>query len=243
MTAPKPSRAMQAGRVCTICDSWKPWAEFSRSIRGVNGHRSQCRKCFAAAAKARYVPRVRQPERKMCPQCGQEFTYQPTTGPRRVYCSRRCTAAHGEELKLLRNADLPPRQCACGSTDVAGVGKPVCPACQRKISPEAQKRRNDRDRCRTLARYGLTQAEYDGLVKRQRNRCAVCKAGKPGGPPTRNGYWLIDHDHVTGQVRGLLCGKCNAAIGLLQDDPKIIKAAAQYVERHRQMELFSRKAG
>jgi UDP-N-acetyl-D-mannosaminuronic acid transferase (WecB/TagA/CpsF family) len=48
---------------------------------------------------------------------------------------------------------------------------------------------------------------------------------------------------VTGQVRGLLCGKCNSAIGLLGDDPEVIKAAARYVAKHRQMVLFQGKAG
>jgi len=68
----------------------------------------------------------------------------------------------------------------------------------------------------------------------------VCRTDKPGGRKER---WHIDHDHVTGQVRGLLCGKCNSAIGLLQDDPEIIRAAAKYVMKHRQMELMPRKAG
>jgi hypothetical protein len=165
-------------------------------------------------------------------------------GTLRVYCSRKCTAAHGEELKRQRNADLPPRHCACGSTDVAGVGTPVCPACKKdKGSEAAQLARKERERRRTLARYGLTPAEYDSLVKRQRNRCAVCGTTKVGGPPTRNKYWHVDHDHVTGQVRGLLCSKCNTAIGLLQDDPEILAIAARYVAKHRQMELFQRKAG
>jgi hypothetical protein len=87
--------------------------------------------------------------------------------------------------------------------------------------------------------YGLTEAEYDQLVKRHRNRCAICKSGTPGA----RGEWRIDHDHVTGQVRGLLCNNCNSGIGMLQDDPEIIATAARYVAEHRQMELFQRKAG
>jgi Recombination endonuclease VII len=89
------------------------------------------------------------------------------------------------------------------------------------------------------SRYGMEEAEYDRLLARQRSRCAVCKARTPGG----RGEWRIDHDHVTGQIRGLLCNNCNSGIGMLQDDPKILRAAVQYVEQHRQMELFQRKAG
>lgn len=232
------------GRICTICGAWKPWSEFSRSLLGTNGYHARCKKCCCDLMKAKYVPRVRLPVTKTCPQCGEQFTYQPTMGAERTYCSRKCTSAHGEELKRQRGADREPRRCACGSTDVAGVGIPACPDCKKdRRSPAAEQRRKDRERRRTLARYGLTPAEYDGLVKRQRNRCAICRTTKVGGPPTRSGYWHIDHDHVTGQVRGLLCGKCNTAIGLLQDDPDILAAATRYVAKHRQMELFQRKAG
>jgi hypothetical protein len=61
--------------------------------------------------------------------------------------------------------------------------------------------------------------------------------------PNSSGEWCIDHDHVTGQVRGLLCGSCNSGIGLLRDDPGVIKAAARYVAKHRQTEISQRKAG
>lgn len=110
------------------------------------------------------------------------------------------------------------------------VGKPVCPGCRKDPRPGAQAR----ERARTLQSYGLTEAQWDELVKRQENRCAVCRTDKPGG---RGERWHIDHDHVTGHIRGLLCGRCNSAIGMLQDDAAIIMAAALYVTKHRQMEL------
>jgi hypothetical protein len=87
---------------------------------------------------------------------------------------------------------------------------------------------------RRFRRFGITEAELDALLARQKNRCAICKSAKPYG----SGDWQIDHDHVTGQVRGLLCSKCNLALGLLSDDPKVIAAALRYLSRHRQMQLF-----
>lgn len=203
---------------------------------GAGGVRSDCKPCHLEYMRSSYVPRVHEPEQMLCPQCGKQFTRVRTQGQPQVYCSRRCTMAAADERKRQRNANVERRKCACGSTDVAAVGKPVCPACRKDHRPGAQVR----ERARTLRTYGLTEADWDGFVKRQGNRCAVCRTGKPGG---RGERWHIDHDHVTGQVRGLLCGKCNSAIGMLQDDPDVIKAAARYVTRHRQMELFQRKAG
>jgi hypothetical protein len=44
---------------------------------------------------------------------------------------------------------------------------------------------------------------------------------------------VVDHDHVTGKIRGLLCFECNSAIGLHKDDPARMEAAAMYARQHR----------
>ncbi|QOC59453.1 endonuclease VII [Microbacterium phage AnnaLie] len=61
------------------------------------------------------------------------------------------------------------------------------------------------------------QAAWDTQV------CAVCGA--------THKRFHVDHDHATGQVRGLLCGPCNQTLGLMQDDPARLRAAAAYLER------------
>lgn len=215
---------------CSQCGETKPLSEFYRSARGADGVRSQCKDCNRGDVKARYVPRVRSYVRKTCPQCGNEFSYQPTSGPVRVYCSRKCTVAHGEELKIQRNEGRPPRVCACGSTDVARVGKPVCPSCQKDPRSEAARLAlKAREAARRLAAYGLTRAEYEGLVTRQQNRCAICRTATPGG---KGEAWHIDHDHATGVVRGLLCHACNTGLGSFRDKPELLLAAIQYVTAH-----------
>ena len=85
-----------------------------------------------------------------------------------------------------------------------------------------------------LKKYGMTQDDYDRMVARQRNRCAICRR-KWSASDGR--AWSIDHDHVTGQVRGLLCNDCNRALGLFRDDPKILRFAVRYVDQHRQLQL------
>jgi hypothetical protein len=134
--------------------------------------------------------------------------------------------AASEQRKVERNAARGPRRCACGAEVDTPVGKPVCPDCRKDQRPGAQAR----ERIRTLRMYGLTQREWDVLVKRQGDRCAICRTDKPGG---RGERWHIDHDHLTGRVRGLLCHRCNMGVGFFLDDPQIIKAAARYVTRHR----------
>lgn len=78
-----------------------------------------------------------------------------------------------------------------------------------------------------LLKYGLTQADFDALLASQGGVCAICK-GDRNGPGAR---FHVDHCHNSDKVRGLLCGRCNTAIGLLQDNPEIADAAAAYLRR------------
>jgi hypothetical protein len=77
------------------------------------------------------------------------------------------------------------------------------------------------------SQYGITPEEYDEMLAAQGGKCALCETL----PLTKR--LAVDHDHATGQVRGLLCWSCNGAIGLLQDDPALIRKVAVYVERNR----------
>jgi Recombination endonuclease VII len=75
--------------------------------------------------------------------------------------------------------------------------------------------------------YGLTVDDVAGMLAAQRGRCAICRV------QIALENLDIDHDHATGKVRGLLCGRCNPAIGMLKDDPKVIRSAIRYLT-HRQ---------
>lgn len=73
--------------------------------------------------------------------------------------------------------------------------------------------------------YQLTVAGYLRLLEEQRNRCAICNHR-----PQHLRELVIDHNHRTGQVRGLLCSKCNTALGLFRDSPDVLDAAIEYLE-------------
>ena len=77
-------------------------------------------------------------------------------------------------------------------------------------------------------KYGITVADFDAMILSQGNKCAICGDG-PNGNPMH--FPHIDHCHTTNKVRGLLCRKCNHAVGLLKDDPKIFLAGAAYLQR------------
>ena len=72
--------------------------------------------------------------------------------------------------------------------------------------------------------YGLSREEHRRLLEGQNGVCAVCKL------PSRRAL-CVDHCHATRQVRGLLCDKCNTALGLLGDDVLRILAAVAYLNR------------
>lgn len=73
-------------------------------------------------------------------------------------------------------------------------------------------------------RYGLAPEQHAALLAAQGGLCAVCKGA--GG---QRGL-AVDHDHATGRVRGLLCGACNSAIGLLKERPDNFERAVAYLK-------------
>lgn len=72
-------------------------------------------------------------------------------------------------------------------------------------------------------RYGISEVDYLRLFFKQKGICAICKKKSPERKLS------VDHDHETGQIRGLLCQPCNLGIGFLNDDPKNCLFAAQYL--------------
>lgn len=75
--------------------------------------------------------------------------------------------------------------------------------------------------------YGITKDQYDILLESQNYKCKICGIVNSGR--SDKGRLLVDHDHKTGRVRGLLCHPCNAALGLLKDDEKTISKALEYI--------------
>jgi len=133
-----------------------------------------------------------------------------------------------------------------------------CSACARRLSPEAFNRdKKNKDGFYSICRectsakkktayprsypvlltrhrertYGIAAEAFTAMVAAQGNRCAICDKDMGEGRD-RN----VDHDHLTGLVRALLCNRCNGALGLAGDDPERLRAMADYIERYRSVE-------
>lgn len=71
-------------------------------------------------------------------------------------------------------------------------------------------------------RRGLTTQEYEELVQNQKGCCLICDQ------PTKSLH--VDHCHVTGDIRGLLCGNCNRALGMFRDQVDLLERAIKYLK-------------
>ncbi len=133
-------------------------------------------------------------------------------------------AYHNEE-KYQRASEFPTKICGnCGEEkplnefqiDKGIYVRSYCKACDTLMKREAELRR----------RYNLTVEQYQEIYKRQNGRCAICKRDflELSKAP------FVDHDHKTNKVRGLLCTKCNFAIGQLDDSYERCLEAALYLK-------------
>ena len=115
----------------------------------------------------------------------------------------------------------PKRFCKYGH-DTAICGRAKGRGCKECANIAARKRWQDNPAPRRAAmlkyRYGLTQP----LVN-SNSKCAICAGTEK---------LVVDHNHQTKEVRGVLCSKCNHAVGLLKDSSIVCRNAADYLEKH-----------
>lgn len=102
----------------------------------------------------------------------------------------------------------------------------MCHVCTERgrLGPDGRLKRRCKDR-------GITVEQYNVLLEKQFGKCLIC-----GDIPTEKEKQLaIDHCHIKGHVRGLLCMPCNSAIGLLKDNYEVLQKAAAYLKENRKV--------
>lgn len=112
--------------------------------------------------------------------------------------------------------DRPGSEFTKNSSRPGGVSS-WCKGClQRWKSDNPDKVRESRRRSQIKCRYGLTPEQYDQMVEEVGGKCPVClRAPDYAGQPRR---LAVDHDHQTGRIRGLLCWRCNGAVGIIGEE-------------------------
>lgn len=104
---------------------------------------------------------------------------------------------------------------------------------QKYCTPEC--RRVDERKARVAAQrkinYGIDRETYEHMGDEQEWRCAICDEHETR---MRGGVRMslcVDHNHDTGEVRRLLCTRCNSTLGYMKEDPELLRRAAEYLEK------------
>lgn len=163
-------------------------------------------------------------DRKDCPNC-------ETEKPVSEFSKRSKTYADGSVMYASWC-----KACVSHKVTNADYGTCVKDGCDKtakyKGSRKCWKHHKPKKRAKSLRKsrikrlYGITVEQYDAQAEAQDYKCAVC-----GVEDLSDGRRLaVDHNHDTGDVRGLLCSNCNTGIGLLQDSPEVASSAASYLK-------------
>lgn len=112
----------------------------------------------------------------------------------------------------------------------------ICKTCGGVFTPKAPSQLYCSKDCRGKTayyerNYGITERDYRVMLEEQNHKCYLC--GSEGfliGKNNHSEKLAVDHCHATGKVRKLLCHNCNRALGLMKDNPVLLRLAADYVE-------------
>ena len=163
---------------------------------------------------------------KQCSRCGQkkpltDFQIRRRSADgRQVYC-RPCSTVKGREWRgKNRERQRTTDRARYAANPGAGAER------TRRYRKRHPERVSILRRKATLAAHGLTPQNYRAMLEEQDHRCAICQSEDPGH---WSGRFVVDHDHGTRVVRGLLCASCNIGLGYFEDDPARLAAAIAYL--------------
>ncbi|WP_165978653.1 endonuclease VII domain-containing protein [Actinomadura darangshiensis] len=188
---------------CLDCGETKPASDFWRLKSSKDGLAYYCKVCFGLRNSRSY--------RKKQADLGKEtraYRRHSDVPEGMKYCP---------QCKEVKSVDEFGRNRASRS----GLTH-YCRPCHSKAVAEIRKRNHGSARNYLLKlRYSVTEEEVGRMMAAQGGVCVICLRAEPKH---------VDHSHLTGVVRGVLCFKCNGALGQFQDDPRQLGDAADYLE-------------
>jgi hypothetical protein len=127
--------------------------------------------------------------------------------------------------------------CPQGHVKVQQGGRLVCLECKNTHTKEWRNRNPEKTieshrKSSLKSSFGLTPEQYAQRWKEQKGLCAACEEPLP---EKENGdrFPPVDHDHLTGKIRGIVHTKCNRGMGLFNDNPDRMRKVADYIERNK----------
>lgn len=206
---------------CKACNIEKDQVDFLKDKNCSGGYKPRCRECYLNK-----IPKLPEPipEFKVCKTCGEEkvltdfrvSSNKKYKHGRTPHC-KICVSSY-ERNRVMSNPEKKAKLYAKHNI-------------YRKNNPEIFKSKLKH----IITQYNklgiqISEEEYNKVLKEQNNRCAICN-----NHDYRSGRLIklsIDHCHDTLKFRGLLCGNCNRALGLLKDDVEVLKKAIEYLNRN-----------
>ena len=192
-------------KFCRDCGDRRPVADFSKNARSRDGLAFYCRKHLAERAL-----RSREARR---------------TNPR-VYKRVPEDVVVADGQKWCPDCErVLPLSDFVRTVRTASGHHSYCRPCHNTRSRASREKAGGSRSYHLTRRYGISAQEADLMLADQNGLCAICEEAAAEH---------VDHDHVTGEVRALLCFNCNGGLGQFRDDPVVLRAAADYVEQHRE---------
>ena len=198
---------------CRVCKLFKEFGSFHKALGNKDGYNNRCKEC-----QKEYNTQYHSQQK--------EKHIQTPPAPLPKKCPK-CN-----NVKPFKDF----YRSNCSKTGITSF----CKTCASEKGKEWEKKNKEKNkqksRVSSLKRnYGLTPQDYKKMLNRQNGLCCICKTNDPGKNKL---YFTVDHCHATGVVRGLLCVKCNCALGLLNDNPALFVAAKNYLEKQNDPDLI-----
>lgn len=209
---------------CTKCGEEKSVKDFRTSNTIERGHAAMCKACVLRGAHARHERNLLERERllaaganKTCVKCGLDkpiIEFTPSKAMRAgslTRCKTCVNVKHGGWRARSRNG--------------AGNQRARVPMNKEKLKAQWKRRR-------LRAKYNLTVTDRQLMLAAQEFRCAICEEPFDLEKGTMHNVAHIDHNHTTGQIRGILCSKCNFGIGQFRENCLILVKAIEYLKKY-----------